>query len=212
MNPLKYLLYPPKGDTEAPYPLIIFLHGIGERGDDLELVKKWGLPRFTETGEVELPAYIAAPQCPADVRWADVLDALDAMLDALLVSQPIDAERVYVTGFSMGGFGAWAWALRSPERFAALIPVGGSGYAPQNQLSDANLSAIKLIPLWMVHSAADGAVPVSGADQFHADLLKHRSDFGYTRYPDATHGETSDRAFSDRALYRWLLAQKRGKL
>ena len=69
MKKLQFLFYPPKGETQSAYPLIIFLHGIGERGDDLELVKKWGLPRLAAAGEITLPAYIAAPQCPADVRW-----------------------------------------------------------------------------------------------------------------------------------------------
>src|SRR5689334_18148995 len=102
--PLKYLLYPPQVEAQAPYPLVIFLHGIGERGDDLELVKKYGLPYYTETGEVKLPAYIAAPQCPADVRWADILDELDLWLNELLATNPFDLRRIYLTGFSMGGF------------------------------------------------------------------------------------------------------------
>jgi len=85
-------------------PLIIFLHGVGERGDDLERVKKYGLPHYLETGEVKLPAYIAVPQCPADVRWDEVLDPLDAMLDDLLAHQPLAADRVYLTGS--------AWAAR----------------------------------------------------------------------------------------------------
>ena len=105
MNPLRYLLYPPQGDEPAPHPLILFLHGIGERGDNLDLVKKWGLPKYAETGEVALPAYIAAPQCPIDQRWEDVLDPLDALLADLLHDQPIDAQRVYLTGFSLNGYG-----------------------------------------------------------------------------------------------------------
>lgn len=209
MKPLQYLWYPPKGEAQPPYTLIIFLHGIGERGDDLPLVKKWGLPKFTETGEIALPAYIAAPQCPADVRWGDVTDALDAMLDDLLAQHPIDPDRVYLTGFSMGGYGTWAWALKRPERFAALLPVGGSGFVSAYHLDNADLAALKDVPVWMVHSAGDMAVSVSGADAFYAALLAHRSDFGYTRYPDADHGGTSDRAFRDMTLFNWLLAQKR---
>jgi predicted peptidase len=206
VKPLHYLWYPPKAAPQAPHPLIVFLHGIGERGEDLELVKKWGLPRFTESGEITLPACIAAPQCPAEVRWDGVIDGLDAMLDELLAQHPIDADRVYLTGFSMGGFGTWQWASRSLERFAALMPVGGSALP-----DPADLERMKQTPIWMVHSALDQAVPVKGADEVAAALAALGSNFGYTRYPDATHGGTSDRAFSDKALYRWLLAQKREK-
>ncbi len=211
MKPLKYLLYAPQGEAQAPYPLIIFLHGIGERGDDLELVKKWGLPHYAETGEVELPAYVAVPQCPADVRWDDVIDALDAMLDDLLALLAIDEDRVYLTGFSMGGFGTWAWARQRAERFAALMPVGGSGNSHAHVFSQDDLAHLKTKPIWMVHGAVDTAVPVSGADDVAAALARLGANFGYTRYPDATHGGTSDRAFADMALYRWLLAQKRGQ-
>ncbi len=202
MTPLRYLLYPPKIEAEVPYPLIIFLHGVGERGDDLELVKKYGLPHYVETSEVKLPAYIAVPQCPADVRWHDELEALDAMLDDLLAQNPIDPSRVYLTGFSLGGFGTWAWALRSPERFAAIMPVGGSGF-----LTD-ELERLKNKPIWIVHSAADPVVSIRGADEIAVSLARLGSNFGYLRYPDATHGQTSDRAFADMALYRWMLAQK----
>lgn len=208
--PFRYLLYPPVGDDSAPHPLIIFLHGIGERGDDLERVKKWGLPRETEAGTVALPAYIAAPQCPDDVYWTEAVDPLDAMLDTLLANYPIDPDRVYVGGFSMGSFGTWAWALRRPERFAALLPVGGNGFWKAFLNETVDFSIVKSIPLWMVHGALDAAVPVDGADEFARALMDVGANFGYTRYPDATHGGTSDRAFRDMDIYRWMLAQKRG--
>jgi predicted peptidase len=210
MTDLRYLLYPPVGDEQDAYPLIIFLHGIGERGDDLELVKKWGLPRAAELDEVALPAYIAAPQCPDDVHWSDIADRLDAMLDELLTSYPIDSDRVYLCGFSMGSFGTWTWALKRPERFAALMPVGGNGYWSVFALDQIDFSILRTMPIWMVHGALDAAVPVSGADDFAQALVQVGANFGYTRYPDATHGGTSDRAFKDMEIYRWMLAQKRG--
>lgn len=211
MNKLKYLLYPPAGIEPPPRPLIIFLHGIGERGDDLELVKKWGLPRAIEAHTVELPAYVAVPQCPADVRWGDVLDGLDAMLDELLANHPIDPDRVLLTGFSMGSFATWLWAIKRPDRFAALMPVGGSGSRPAYELRAADLSHLRDKPIWMVHGAQDQTVSVAGADEFVAALVQLGASFGYTRYPDATHGGTSDRAFTDMTILRWLLAQKRGQ-
>ncbi len=209
-TPLRYLLYPPVGDVQDAYPLIIFLHGIGERGDDLDLVKIWGLPKETEAGMIALPAYIAAPQCPDDVYWTEIPDRLDAMLDDLLANYPVDADRVYLSGFSMGSFGTWTWALKRPERFAALMPVGGNGYWKTFTLEKIDFSPLKAMPIWMVHGAADATVPVSGADEFAAALIAVGANFGYTRYPDATHVGTSDRAFRDMDIYRWMLAQKRG--
>jgi predicted peptidase len=210
VNALRYLLYPPAGDSQEAYPLIIFLHGIGERGDDLELLKRYGLPHFTETEEVALPAYIAAPQCPDDVYWSEIPDRLDAMLDELLANCPVDADRVSLCGFSMGSFGTWAWALARPERFAALMPVGGSGYWGVFALAQIDFSILRMTPIWMVHGALDASVPVGGADAFASELVRVGATFGYTRYPDARHGETSDRAFRDMTLLNWLLAQKRG--
>ncbi len=211
MDALHYLLYPPTGDLQDAYPLILFLHGIGERGTDLQLVKKWGLPRYLETGEIALPAYVIAPQCPADVRWSEITERLDALLDDLLANYPVDADRVYLTGFSMGSFGTWTWALRRPDRFAALLPVGGNGLTRDPGLTRVDFAPLKSLPLWMVHGAMDQTVPVSGADEFAAKLAALGANFGYTRYPDADHGGSSDRAFSDLSILRWLLAQKRSE-
>ncbi|MBI1258119.1 MAG: phospholipase [Chloroflexi bacterium] len=208
MTPLKYLLYPPQAEAFAPYPLVIFLHGVGERGENLELVKKWALPRYMETGEVKLPAYIVAPQCPADVRWKGVLTELDALLDDLLEKYPLDRARVYLTGFSMGSRGVWLWATHRPERLAALMPVGGSGPHPTDEVSAADLAVLRCKPVWMVHGAADEVVAVSGVDQHFATLAALNPTIGYTRYPDANHGETADRAFRDTTILNWLLAQK----
>ncbi len=208
MSKLKYLLYRPKGIEPDPRPLIIFLHGIGERGDDLELVKKWGMPRAIEAGVVQLPAYVAVPQCPADEAWSAITDQLDLLLDDLLAEQPVDRDRIYLTGFSMGGYGTWAWAVKRPERFAALLPVAGSQFF-DDFLTHDDLKRLRAKPLWLVHGALDQAVSVRGADEVAAALAEIGANFGYTRYPDATHGGTSDRAYTDVAIYRWLMAQRR---
>lgn len=210
MTDLQYLLYPPTDPEDAEsVPLIIFLHGSGERGSDLSLVKKWGLPQYLERRHT-LPAYVVAPQCPSEeLRWEDVLDELETLLIDLLRAYPIDADRVLLTGFSMGGFGTWQWALRSPQHFAALMPVGGHGFKHKQYFDIEDLSPLREHPIWMVHGAVDDVVPVSGADEFAALLLEMGANFGYTRYPHATHGLTSDLAFSDKIHYEWLLQQKR---
>lgn len=209
MTELPALVYPPGVDgTSGPAPLIIFLHGSGERGTDPALLRAYGPLAYIDAGHT-LPAYIAAPQCPLDHYWADVLDDLDVWLNSLLREYPIDPERLLLTGFSMGSFGAWQWALRHPKRFAALLPVGGNGFRFRGYRLESDLSALAQVPTWMIHGAGDEVVPVSGADDFYQALLAGGAHFGYTRYPDAGHTETADIAFHDRAHYDWLLKQRR---
>lgn len=209
MTPLRALIHEPEGISEGTLaPLLLFLHGSGERGDDLARVKWWSPFPYLEAGH-PLPAYVAAPQCALDLFWGDLLDELDRWLDDLLEQYPVDPDRVLLTGFSMGGFGAWQWALRCPERFAALMPIGGNGFHFRNYTMPADLCALKDLPIWMIHSAGDMVVPVSGADEFHQALRACGAVFGYTRYPDAGHVETATAAFADPAHYDWLLKQKR---
>lgn len=207
---LKYLLYPPtKLEENTAYPLIIFLHGMGERGDDLELVKIHGITQYLEQGG-ELPAYVVAPQCPTDLDWRYLGDHLDALYERILREYAIDADRVYLTGFSMGSYGTWQWASEQPNRFAALMPVAGNGYSARTGEYKLDLSQLSHLPIWMIHSVADAAVSIKGADDFYRDLMRHTKKFGYTRYPDANHVETAKIAYSDQALYQWLFRQKRG--
>ena len=209
MTPLPDLVYPPGGPVEpGPAPVILFLHGSGERGTDRAGLKVWGPLRYLDEGHT-LSAFVAAPQCPPDLRWGDLLDELDDWLDGLLGQYPLDADRIYLTGFSMGGFGAWQWALRRPERFAALMPVGGNGFTFREHEVAESLVALKDMPIWMIHGAQDEVVPISGADDFYRALLECGTDFGYTRYPHAGHTETSSLAYWDTVHYDWLLGQKR---
>ncbi|MDX2160706.1 MAG: tryptophan synthase subunit alpha [bacterium] len=201
-------------ETTAPgqrYPLVIFLHGSGERGDDPALLYRHGLPRFLQTGGL-LPesAYVLIPQCPTDSRWEYLLERLDGLVESTIHDHPIDRNRVYGAGFSMGSLGLWHWADAYPDRFAALLPVGGHGFKSWGgaHFVDPARTAGRT-PVWMIHSAADEAVPVSGADDFSAALTAAGVTFGYTRYPDATHAQTSDRAFWDSIHYEWLFGQRR---
>ena len=203
---LDYLLYPPS-ESEPPQPLILFLHGSGERGDDLDLVKRWSLPRFLEEGG-RLPAYVAAPQCPGGNHWEDMLERLDALRTSLMAQYAIDPDRVYLMGFSLGGFGVWNWAMASPNDFAAILPVAGSGAHPGTGVAP-DIRRIKHVPVWMVHSGGDETVDVSGADSMAVRMAAEGMPYGYTRYPDYTHAETSDAAFGDMNLYNWLLRQSR---
>lgn len=138
-----------------------------------------------------------------------MLDGLDELYTQITSEYPIDVNRVYLSGFSMGSFGTWCWALEHPDRFAALFPVGGHGFDHRMWVMSNDLSPLKDVPIWMVHSRLDQSVPVAGADEVAQALSNLEAHSGYTRYPDASHGGTSERAFADMTIYRWLLEQSR---
>ncbi len=141
---LSYLLYLPQDyDQRESWPLLLFLHGSGERGDNLELVKKHGPPKLVAEGR-DFPFIIVSPQCPKD-RWWEPIELL-ALLDDLAGKYKVDADRVYLTGLSMGGFGTWRLAFQAPERFAAIAPIcgGGEKYWAKRMAS---------LPVWAFHGA-----------------------------------------------------------
>ena len=204
---LRYLTYPPPCVADQRrWPLIVFLHGSGERGDDLSLVKRYGAPRYLEDG-LQVPAFVAAPQCPAGQRWELLVEDLERLVSHLVATLPVDEGNVLLTGFSLGGFGAWAWALRNPGRFAALAPVAGCEAGGEGAL-DA-LCTLRDLPIWIIHGAADTHVPVAGADAYADRLARCGADVRYSRLPDADHGDTGREAYSTPELYLWLASQQR---
>lgn len=203
---LPYLLFIPKGYNESGserWPLIIFLHGSGERGTDINIVKKNGPPGFVES-QPAFPFIVISPQLPPgkpDDPWA--IPPLDALLDHALKTLRVDPNRVYLTGLSLGGMATWAWAAAEPQRFAAIAPVSA--------MADPNTAcALKSVPIWDFHGDRD-------------DVLDPKSDFtmveavracgGHPRmtlYPDTGHSAWEG-AYSDPALWLWFLQQRRGQ-
>ena len=156
---LDYLLYlPPDYDKQDQWPLVLFLHGAGERGDDLDLVKKHGPPKLIEAGK-SFPAVVVSPQCPRDRFWPVMTMELTALLDDVVAKNKVDVDRVYVTGLSMGGFGTWSLAAYTPDRFAAIIPICGGGEP---------IAARRLnkLPMWVFHGAKDPVVPLAAASRW----------------------------------------------
>ena len=172
MRQLKYrLLRPSKVEEGKRYPLVLFLHGAGERGDD-NLAQLKYLPEWmaADDWQTKYPCYLIAPQCPSDRWWAPVraarseelrekqraldtqLDGVTGILDAAVAEFPIDTSRLYLTGLSMGGFGSWALASRQPTRFAALVPICGGG-------DPAWAEKLRDLPIWVAHGGADRIVP-----------------------------------------------------
>src|SRR6185436_9807540 len=157
-----YLLYLPKDyEKQAAWPLVLFLHGAGERGDDLELVKVHGPPKLIAQGK-DFPFIVVSPQCPKD-KWWEPIELL-ALLDEVGGKYKVDANRVYVTGLSMGGFGSWRLAFQAPNRLAAIAPIcgGGESYWTKNFTN---------LPVWAFHGAKDAGVPVERS-QAMVDALK----------------------------------------
>lgn len=194
--PLPYLLYAPK--PAAKLPLILFLHGSGERGDDLARAGDEGLPEIL----ANVPeAVIVAPQCPENARWTDYLDALETILDEVVAGTAADRGRVYLTGLSLGGQGAWFLAARAPERFAALVPVCGRS---NPEAAD----RIKNLPTWVFHGADDDVVPLSESEKMVSALKAVGGNAQLTVYPETGHNSWT-RTYSDHELYAWMFSQRR---
>jgi predicted peptidase len=200
---LRYLLYLPKGygeNKDQKWPVILFLHGAGERGDNLELVKKHGPPKLIEQGK-EFPFIIVSPQCPMKMWWTEMLDSLVALLDDVQSRYAVDPNRVYLTGLSMGGFGSWALGCRHPERFAAIAPICGGG--------DWFLAErLKNVPVWAFHGAKDPVVPLRESTEMVDALKRVGGDAQLTVYPEAQHDSWTE-TYNDPKLYEWFLSHRK---
>lgn len=198
---LEYLLYLPKDyDKQASWPLVIFLHGAGERGDDLALVKKHGPPKLIEEGQ-DFPAIVVSPQCKKNLWWHSQLLELSALIDSIEAKYHVDKSRIYLTGLSMGGFGTWALAARSPERFAALIPICGGG-------EPISTMALRKIPIWAFHGAKDAVVPLKRSEEMVDSLKRWKGNVQFTVYPEADHDSWTE-TYANPEVWKWLFEQKR---
>lgn len=198
---LKYLLYLPAGyeaDSKKQWPLILFLHGAGESGDNLQKVKLHGPPKLIENKSRDFPCIVVSPQSPGRGWNADILGSL---LDDLAAKYRVDKTRVYLTGLSMGGYGTWTLAAAQPERFAAIVPICGGG-----NTSDAE--KLKGIPTWVFHGAKDNVVPLERSKVMVDALKAAGGEPKFTVYPDAGH-DSWTAAYEDPKLYEWLFAQQR---
>ena len=196
---MNYLLYLPQDyDQQEKWPLLLFLHGGGERGDDLELLKIHGPPKLVAAGR-QFPMIIVSPQCPKDQRWQSV--TLLALLDGLCEKYKVDQDRIYLTGISMGGFGLLALAFDAPDRFAALAPICGGGETYWAK-------SIKHVPVWAFHGELDEGVPVRRSQEMVDELKKQGADPKLTIFPGVGH-ISWPAVYDDPAFYEWLLAQKR---
>jgi predicted peptidase len=196
-----------RATSRKRWPLLLFLHGAGERGTDLKLVTKHGPPKLAARG-TEFPFLILSPQCPREQRWDD--DALLALLDHVAARYRIDARRVYLTGLSMGGYGTWSLGTKYPERFAAIAPVCGGGSAGDILLSNrTKLRALRSLAVWAFHGARDDVVSPLESRIMVAALRKAGcQDVRLTVYPKTGH-DSHTPSYENPKLYQWFLARHR---
>jgi predicted peptidase len=209
---VNYLLYLPDDYGEDPqqkWPLILFLHGSGERGSELQLLKRQPLPKTLDQ-QKDFPFIVVSPQLPLAMRnWSNLIDPVKALVDQIQTTYAVDPQRVYLTGLSLGGFGAWELALRYPTRFAAIVPIAG-GYKFQSTAIPENICVLKDLPVWVFHGAQDANVAPSQSEGMVEALRACGGNVRFTLYPDADHPASWTRAYADPELYEWLLEQRLG--
>ncbi len=200
---MPYLFSPVSDNAKQPAPLVLFLHGGRDRGTILNVLLKWGLPRFVDLSD-SLPYVFAAPQIPAEQTWADRADDVLALLDELIASQPVDPARVILAGFSLVA-GIWHIAALHPDRFAGLVPV--SGRVPKT-LAESELAALKDIPVQIFQGGQDKNLPIEDTEHFVERLRKVGGKVDLTVLPEGDHF-IADEVYRDSKLQQWLVSQSR---
>jgi len=214
---LRYLVYLPEGygdDPEREWPLIFFLHGSGDEDYDSTFVLSFGLPAVLLAGEQpeDFPFVVISPQAfPGETWWSPgMIPALAALLDEVAETYRVDMDRVYLTGLSMGGYGAWWLATAYPDRFAAMVSISGSGYRTPFVPEPETLCRLADLPIRAIHGARD-RISEARASQMNVVALQQQcsGDVEWELYEDEGHIGAYERAYRDPALYEWMLEQSR---
>lgn len=195
----QFLLFLPEGfaNDGRKWPLIVFLHGSGERGTDLEKVKIHGPPMMVEKKK-DFPFIVVSPQAEAGRNFEG--DALIPLLNELVRKLPVDKDRIYLTGLSMGGFATWGWAVQEPGRFAAIAPIA-AGWSTEDACK------VKGIPIWAFHGAKDGVVPLGPHQQMIDAVNACGGNAKMTVYPEADH-DSWTATYANPELYEWFLQHR----
>lgn len=196
---MNYLLYIPQEKSEL-MPLLVFLHGGGESGDDIEKVKKHGSPKLIEAGK-EFPFYVLSPQNPYEKGfWDDRV--IYNLMQKIIHENSIDTNRIYLVGLSRGGYGAWRLAMNNPDVFAAMAVICAAS-APENYTG-----WVKNIPVWIFHGKKDETVPFSESVDMAMALEKEGADVKLTLYPEAGH-DAWTQTFENEEFFDWLLKHRK---
>lgn len=219
---LNYRILPPPESSgqNQRFPLLIFLHGSGERGSDNEKQLVHVAHKFVEPNiRTKYPAFVIFPQCPQDQRWSSYRNGVPLeqqpddeisqpaalvmqLVDQLTENYPIDQDRIYIAGLSMGGFGTWDLISRFPQKFAAAVPVCGGG----------NLRVIekaKQMPVWAAHGSDDATVPVTMTREMIDALRKAGATPIYTEFRGVGHNSWDPLFVENPLIFDWMFAQKR---
>jgi predicted peptidase len=211
-------LPPAKIEEGQKYPLVLFLHGAGERGNNNEAQLVHGTKDFAKR-QATYPAFVIAPQCPSGKKWVEVdwsgdrhttpekpsesMAMCRELIDSLVKDLPIDTSRIYVTGLSMGGYGTFDAATRWPELFAAAAPVCGGG-----DDADSAIAKLKTVPLWIAHGDADRAVSVERSRAMVKALKAAGTEPHYVEMAKVGH-DSWTATYSSDEFHKWLFGQQR---
>lgn len=200
---IDYLVYLPEAatkKTDAKFPAILFLHGAGERGTNLWMVAKHGPPKIVQN-KPDFEFIVISPQCPPN-RWWET-ETLLSLIEEAKAKYPIDPDRLYLTGLSMGGFGSWTLAMARPDLFAAMAPVCGGG-------NPADVAKLKDMPIWVFHGAKDPVVPLKSSEDMVKALKAVGNEAKFTIYPNAEHDSWTE-TYDNPELFKWFLSHTRKK-
>lgn len=195
-----FLVYVPSNyEEQDKMPLMMFMHGMGERGRDLDQVKRWGPPKMVENLEdgEDFPFILVSPQCPEEIVWFP--NHLITILDRVQKELKVDEKRVYMTGLSMGGFATWGLCAEIPDRIAAAAPICGGG---QIDAADKMID----VPIWAFHGGADRVVPLRRSQEMVEAVNAAGGKAKLTVYEDVGHNSWSE-TYANSEVYEWLLSK-----
>jgi len=219
---VKYVLYVPgEYDAAKEWPLVVFLHGAGERGSDGLIQSDVGIGHAIRNHPDRFPCLVLMPQCPADMFWDSEFDNIEKMMDATRKEYRVDAARISLTGLSMGGYGTWIWGPNRLDLFAALMPIcgggdgrdmkhlapGGMGVEKFGTVED-RVPKLAAVPIWAFHGKKDNVVPPFRTQQMVKLVKKAGGDVKYTEFPEDGHNSW-DSAYGDPEAIAWLLSQRK---
>ena len=199
----QYVKYLPADFEESQkYPLVIFLHGAGERGEDLDVAMRHGYMKFVREQGTEYPFIFIAPQCPQNKYWGCYTESLIAFVEEMTAQLPVDPDRVYLIGLSMGGTGTWMLAMACPEKFAAIAPICGPGIVW-------NAEILKDMPIYVYHGDCDNVVPINESMNMVSAVNACGGNAKMTICHSRGHESWVD-AYEDDILWKWMLQHRRG--
>lgn len=191
-------------DSCDKWPAILFLHGRAELGKEYSVLPDGGLHNFVEMNS--FPLVVLEPQCPPDSEWVFELDSLAKFLSMMVSEYNLDPSRIYLTGLSMGGIGAWHLGIKYPDLFAAILPIAGGSY-PFLGFPEA-VARLKDVPVWAFHGLNDEILPVRLTQVLVDHLVRVNGDIRYTYYEDSGH-DAWTKTYTNIEVYEWLLEKKR---